>query len=158
MTWKATQSFNKKAAVAGFTFQDTLRRDFEEGGGIQITALNPQFVHATSPQGDFEILLEGSLPSQTLVRQKGLDRTVLANRIAFLRVTAFDKDRHFLKDEPSSEELKTLYYIQFEIGIHEEKEDPKLLINDHYKGVDLDGDPSNGVAPVFSKTIEVIPK
>jgi hypothetical protein len=158
-TWKAAEQFKGKSVAAGFTFEPSIRDDFEKAAGMTVQTLTPGFVRATIPNGTVEWSLDAGPIGGSLIRQSEGKREAVGARISFFRVTGFDDDRHFLPDIPTLKELKGLRSLRFEIGIHAEAENPKLFINDRKVGMDLDGNLANGVAPVTFRSIWVdLPK
>jgi len=80
---------------------------------------------------------------------------VLVKNVVSVRYTGFDGKGRFLDDFPQDSELKTVARIEVDILVAEKNERPNLMINDSIHGIDLDGDPTNGVAKIRSKTFQV---
>ena len=89
----------------------------------------------------------GEPPYRQLERSGGENRILLRN-VAGAEFTGYDEKDRFIFSGASPEKLKKIRKLRVVLRTHEAEENPGKYINDKINWIDLDGDPSNGVAKV----------
>lgn len=143
------QSQNPSYAASS-KLEEALREDLTIGTS-RLTRLTPNALEGEGPVGNFSYSEMGNLPYRQVVRRGKNGSLTLAENVASVRFTAYNAKGHFLPDQLSQEQLETITEIRIEIAIHKATESPDAMINDGIHGVDLDGDPGNGVAKIHSR-------
>jgi len=156
LVMQVMRRFKDPASAQTKNLEQQLRIDMEDIDQVRIKELRQTLLSGENDEGSFNYRLSGFPPHQQIIRYGDQGQTILLENVNSLRFTGYDSKGYFLSDAPTSTELETMTKIQVDVAIHEPQENPSLFVNDGIHGVDLDGDPANGVAPVKSRQFGLI--
>ena len=88
----------------------------------------------------------GEKPFGTVERLADTGWVAILSNVSFLRFVYYDKSGNLIIDEDAKNDPSKISRIKVNAMIHNGEESSKHFISDGYRGIDLDGDKSNGVA------------
>jgi len=134
---------------------NVLRQDLESSGPVKLASLSSSFIEVKNRLGTISYQVSGAIPQQEWNRSLDRKAEAFLSQVVSVRFTGFDESGRFLPDEPSAAQLGQTKTLLIDLAVHEPKESAGLVINDKIQGVDLDGDPTNGVARIHSRRVEI---
>lgn len=90
-----------------------------------------------------------------VVRLTSQGSSSLLDRVVSMEWTAYDEKSFTLPDDVPPDRIKDIRRIRVSIVIHDAEESRDFYINDRIRGIDLDGDPGNGVARAHERTFGI---
>ncbi len=152
LVWQGAKFLGPQTGDQGelIEFRAALKQDLDPKHRPTLHHLTLQSLHGETEAGPFSYQVEGVHPRRQLIRTSSQGTRALLENVVDVRFLGFTSSGKFLPDEVSGPQLRRLGEIQIEASWHPSEEDSTFYLSDRVRGIDLDGDPSNGTARVKS--------
>ncbi len=150
LTITVTRVMRENIGVATGKSKNNIRAAFEKAlskrKNSRIIEAGRDYLGFISDKYEGNIRLSGNPPYGVLELFDGTKSSVIDSNISFVHFTYYDRKHNLIFDEDASRYPSKIRRIKVSIYRHSGTEDRGFVFSDGIKGIDLDGDTSNGTA------------